>query len=252
MIDKPNPPVAADVDLRGYEFMPLYGHHLFGSDFNARVSDAGWRAAMTLWWAAWNQVPAASLPNDDVALTRLADLGRDLKAFRKIKGEALHGFTECSDGRLYHKALAVWALEAWDRRVKERQRKANWRAAKHREKDGTETGTHTGQETGQQRDVPAEGKRSEAKGSEVENRASGVTPTVTASANGSHVAAKAIGTSKAGQQWSSMAYVAATAKTLDIPRRRGESDAEFKDRVVTAVQSRQRSAEAETTKRSRH
>jgi len=29
------------------------------------------------------QVPAASLPNDDIALARLADLGREVKAWRR-------------------------------------------------------------------------------------------------------------------------------------------------------------------------
>lgn len=186
------PLTPAGCDLRGYEFMPLYGHHLFGSDFNARVSDPGWRAAVTLWWAAWNQVPAASLPNDDIALTRLADLGRDLKGFRKIKAEALSGFVECDDGRLYHVRLSAWAIEAWDRRVKERDRKASWRAGHNQSAAGTETGKsvdksgrgagqrrdaspmspsqeqstepkETGQPPGQRRDVPAEVKVSEVK-----------------------------------------------------------------------------------------
>src|SRR5690606_32878899 len=87
---RPDPPVAADVDLRGLEYMPLFGVHLFGSEFNAAATDAEWRAAITLWWAAWNQVPAGSLPKDDVALCRLADLGRDLKLWRKLKARALH------------------------------------------------------------------------------------------------------------------------------------------------------------------
>jgi uncharacterized phage protein (TIGR02220 family) len=142
------PPVGPEVDLRGYGFMPLYGHHLFGSDFNARVSDAGWRAAVTLWWAAWNQVPAGSLPGDDVALCRLADLGRDVKAFRKLKDEALHGFELYHDGRLYHGFLCGLVLEAWERRLKERDRKAKWRESRARDKDVPETGTSTGTERG--------------------------------------------------------------------------------------------------------
>lgn len=156
----PAPLVPADVDLRGYEFMPLYGVHLFGSEFNGRCSDAGWRAGVTLWWAAWNQVPAASLPSDDVALCRLADLGRDLKAWKKIKAEALHGFVLCSDGRLYHKFLAPKAIDAWERRVGERERKQKWRDKRRGhpmggdgdgdgDRDGTSllTGTGRGTET---------------------------------------------------------------------------------------------------------
>lgn len=155
----PPPLVPPDVDLTGYGWMPMHGHRLFGSEFNARCSDAEWRAGVTLWWAAWNQVPAASLPDDDVALARLADLGRDVKGWRKLRANALHGFVKCSDGRLYHKALAQFALEAWDKRVRERNRKAKWRAGRERPGDGdkngtgtrTETGTGTSPETGQGR-----------------------------------------------------------------------------------------------------
>ena len=254
----PEPLVMADVDLRGYEYMPLYGHHLFGSDFNARVSDAGWRAALTLWWAAWNQVPAASLPNDDAALARLADLGRDVKAFRKIKSEALHGFVECSDGRLYHATLAKWALEAWDRRVKERQRKANWRAARHKPGDGDETGTGRGHDTGHgvghQRDVPSEGKRSEAKRRDVENRESKETPDITARADGCHFAISypERQTQTQGQEWSDPAYVSATAQTLGLTKRTNETEADFRDRVYVGVQDRIRDGKAEAKRRASH
>jgi len=110
--------------------MPLYGTHLMGSEFNARATDTEWRAALTLWWAAWNQQPAASLPDDDVALCRFADLGRDLRAWKKIKAVALHGFTKHSDGRLYHPFLVNIAKDSWERRLKERARKAEWRKKK--------------------------------------------------------------------------------------------------------------------------
>ncbi len=64
--ERPAPLVPADVDLRGLEYMPLLGARLMASDFHARASDSEWRAALTLWWAAWQQVPAGSLPDDDV------------------------------------------------------------------------------------------------------------------------------------------------------------------------------------------
>ncbi len=126
----PAPLVPAEVDLTGYPFMPLYGHRLFGSDFNATADDTAWRAGVTLWWAAWNQRPAASLPDDDAILARLAGFGRDIKTWKRCRSVALHGFLKCSDDRLYHRALAPLAIEAWDRRVKERERKEKWREKK--------------------------------------------------------------------------------------------------------------------------
>ena len=121
----PEPFVHADVDLNGYEFMPLYGERLRTSDHNSGCSDAEFRASINIWWSAWLQVPAASLPNDDVMLCRLADLGRDLKAWKKVKGVAMRNFVLCSDGRYYHSFLAPIAMEAWAQRVKARAKGKN-------------------------------------------------------------------------------------------------------------------------------
>ena len=140
----PEPMTPADCDLRGMEWMPLYGGRLFGSDFDAHATDAEWRAALQLWWAAWNQVPAASLPDDDVALCRLAGFGRDVKAWRKVKERALYGFAKCNDGRLYHKALVGFANESWQRRLKDRERKARFRADKERREAQGGTRTERG------------------------------------------------------------------------------------------------------------
>lgn len=161
MSDLSDPPIPANVDLSGYEFMPLYGHKLFGSNFNAICNDAEWRAGVTLWWAAWNQVPAGSLPNDDAALCRLADLGKDVKGWKKIKGNALHGFVLCNDGRLYNGMLCALAAEAWERRMSERDRKRKWREKKEGHGTGQDAdvpGTKTGTGRGRDADVPAERK----------------------------------------------------------------------------------------------
>lgn len=135
MTQPPEPLVPAEVDLRGLDYMPFFGHHLLGSEFHARCSDAEWRAGVTLWWAAWNQVPAASLPDDDVALCRLADLGRDVKEWKRLRANALHGFVLCSDGRLYHRFLAGQALIAWDKRLADREAREGETDRKRRERE---------------------------------------------------------------------------------------------------------------------
>lgn len=155
----PIPPVPAEVDLRGLDYMPIFGNHLFGSDFNAGCNDTEWRAGITLWWAAWNQQPAGSLPDDDMALCRLADLGRDIRLWRKVRPKAMHGFVLCSDGRWYHKFLCKQVMVAWDKRVQERERKRKWRDKRHARNaggDGDETGTHYGTERGRDADVPSD------------------------------------------------------------------------------------------------
>lgn len=124
-METPAPLVPPDVDLRGYEFMPYYGDRLRSSDLNARATDAEYRAAHNLWWESWKQVPAASLPDDDITLCKLADLGRDLRAWNQVKARALHGFVKCSDGRWYHRVLAPLALDAWAHRMKASARGKN-------------------------------------------------------------------------------------------------------------------------------
>ena len=87
---------------------------LLDPQFNTEViNNTAWRAAITLWLKAWHQVPAGSLPDSDVKLCHLAGLGRDLKTWRKIRAEALFGFTLCSDGRLYHATLCEMAQRAF-------------------------------------------------------------------------------------------------------------------------------------------
>lgn len=116
-----------DCDLRAYPTMPLNVARLRDSGLSSHENAEVFRAAVMLWCAAWHQVPAASLPNDDRELANLAGFGRFVKEWMKIRDEALHGFTLCSDGRLYHHVVAEVALPAWETRKKylERSRKAN-------------------------------------------------------------------------------------------------------------------------------
>lgn len=130
----PAPPIPPDADLRDFPFMPLDIGRLFGSAFHARASDAEWRVGVTLWLRSYHQVPAGSLPDDDIELCRLAELGRDMRTWRKVKAMALHGWVKHADGRLYHATVAEKATEAWRRKVsqRERSRRGNARRWGHR------------------------------------------------------------------------------------------------------------------------
>jgi hypothetical protein len=116
------PLVPPEVDLRGYEYMPFYGGRLRDSGLNSRATDSEFRAAVNLWWSAWNQVPAASLPDDERELCRLADLARDLKTWAQVRDVAMRGFVKCSDGRFYHSFLAEIATKAFELRNRQRNR----------------------------------------------------------------------------------------------------------------------------------
>ncbi|ADP15383.1 DUF1376 domain-containing protein [Achromobacter xylosoxidans] len=121
-----------DCDLRDFAFMPLDVARLRDSDLAIQVCAEEFRAAVLLWCAAWHQVPAASLPDDDKALAALAGYGRVVAEWRKHREGALYGWVKCDDGRLYHPVVAEKARDAWQAKHKhahdklvDRVRKAN-------------------------------------------------------------------------------------------------------------------------------
>jgi hypothetical protein len=112
MKELPPPLVPPDADLRDFAYMPLDVVRLRDSDLAASVSGEEFRAAVLLWCASWHQIPAGSLPDDDIQLSHLAGFGRVVKEWKKVKSGALHKWTKCSDGRLYHKTVAEKVLDA--------------------------------------------------------------------------------------------------------------------------------------------
>jgi hypothetical protein len=111
--------------------MKLYGDDMLESDTWWESSHEEKVVALTSWWRSWHQVPAGSLPNDDVRLARMLGYGT-VEQFRLIRERALRGWTECSDGRLYHKVVCRIVVEAWNKKrlhawekEKDRARKRN-------------------------------------------------------------------------------------------------------------------------------
>lgn len=125
------PLTPAGCDLRNFSKMMLDINRLRGSDFDAIADDAAWRAGLNLWMSAWHQVPAASLPDDELALAKAAGLGRDVKTWRKARSAALRGWASCDDGRLYHPTLAEFALEAWISKLGQRLSSGSGNRARH-------------------------------------------------------------------------------------------------------------------------
>ncbi|MCE9618458.1 MAG: YdaU family protein [Planctomycetes bacterium] len=116
----PSPLTTCNCDLRDFPHTPIFRARLFGSSFHAKSSDSEWRAGVTLWLRSWDQVPAGSLPSDEVELCRLAELGRDLKAWRKVAKNALRGWNQSNDGRLYHATVAEGVNTAYQAKQAQR------------------------------------------------------------------------------------------------------------------------------------
>lgn len=139
--------------MRGLEWMPLFGDRLFTSETWLDAGPEARCAAIALWWAAWKQKPAGSLADSDRVLAQLAGYGMGIKQWLAVREGALRGFVKCSDGRLYHPVVCELALDAWERRKRDRARKVKWRGQATQSIDGqnedvprTETGTELGQD----------------------------------------------------------------------------------------------------------
>lgn len=119
---QPAPLTPPDADLQDFPFMPLHVARLRDSDLAAEGDPEGCWYAVLLWAAAWHQLPAGSLPDNDAVLTKLCGLGRDLRTFRKHRRDALRGFVTCDDGRLYHPVIAEQVISGWDGKLRQRYR----------------------------------------------------------------------------------------------------------------------------------
>lgn len=132
----PSPMTSPDCDCRGLPFMPLEVTRLRDSDLVMLSSGDEFKAAVLLWSAAWLQVPAASLPDDDRILAKLSTY--PLAEWSTLREQALRGWVKCSDGRLYHSVIADLASSAFLKR-KGQAGKANSRWAKERARKAAES-----------------------------------------------------------------------------------------------------------------
>lgn len=129
MSDCPAPLTPAGCTLQDFPHTPLFRARLFGSSFHAQATDGEWRAGVTLWLKSWDQVPAGSLPDNDIELCRLAELARDTKTWKKLKAGALRGWVLCGDGRLYHPVVAEGVNNATEKKAAQRAKTAKARLA---------------------------------------------------------------------------------------------------------------------------
>ena len=128
------PLTPSDADLQDFPFMPLHVARLRDSDLAAEEHPEACWYAVLLWAASWHQLPAGSLPNNDMVLARLANLGRDQRTWKKHREAALRGFVTCSDGRLYHPVVAEQVISAWDQKLRQRHRTLCATIRKHNER----------------------------------------------------------------------------------------------------------------------
>jgi len=107
--DRPEPPIPDACDLREHAEVPLDVSWFQQVFLPLHTLSGTVPSAVRLWLAAWQQVPAGSLPNDDRLLCALSG-GHRLSRFQKDKEALLQGWVLCSDDRWYHPVLAEQVL----------------------------------------------------------------------------------------------------------------------------------------------
>lgn len=139
-VESPAPLTPPGCDLTDYKFMPLEVGRLRRSKawLLAKKNPALGFYMLNLWAAAWHEVPAGSLEDDDDVLADCAMC--DSRKWLAVREQAMRGWTKCSDGRLYHPVVAEKVLDALDGKHTQRQRTANARAARLAARQGTSQG----------------------------------------------------------------------------------------------------------------
>lgn len=136
----PEPLTPLDCNLQDFQFMPLDVLRLRDSELASNETPESCWAAVLLWCAAWHQVPAGSIPNDEQWIAKQAGYarrGRIDKEWNDVRPGALRGWVECSDGRLYHPVVAEKARDAWQSKLEQRWRSECGRVKKHNQRHGT-------------------------------------------------------------------------------------------------------------------
>lgn len=122
--------VPVEVDLRDFSWMPIEIHRLRRSKawlLCKRRPELAFYL-INLWTAAWHEVPAASLEDDDDVLADLAMC--EPSKWPKLREQVLRGWVKAEDGRLYHPVVAELARNAWAQRLAQRQRTEAARTAR--------------------------------------------------------------------------------------------------------------------------
>lgn len=133
----PAPPYPAETRAKGWRF-ELDLERIEQSDTWA-LAPADLRPWLLMLWAtAWKQVPCGSLPDDDQLVA--VRIGMKPSQFAKTRGILMRGWWKADDGRLYHDTVAARVLDMLGAKVKERQRKADYRKRKEAEEAAGRSG----------------------------------------------------------------------------------------------------------------
>jgi len=111
------------MDLRSYP-MILLDRGLLQRPAFATLSPQAHMAQISLVFAAWEEVPACSVPQHPATLAMLAGLGRDATAWSKVSDEVLGHWVLAEDDRWYFPPMFAAAYAAFTRSQDKRSAQA--------------------------------------------------------------------------------------------------------------------------------
>lgn len=140
----PEPLVSIEADLSDFKFIPLEIARLRRSKawlICKRHPELAFYM-INLWTAAWHELPAASLEDDNDTLADAAMC--DPRRWLKVRAQVLRNWVKCSNHRLYHPVVAEKANEAWISKLGRRQQTEAARIAREqRRQKSTDGATET-------------------------------------------------------------------------------------------------------------
>lgn len=122
MITIAEPLLPREIDLKGFDFMPLYVERLLASRtwIRARQCPALGFYLVNLWAASWRECPPGSLDHDDLTLAEAARCEGD--QWLKMRNEILATWAMCpATGRIYHPVVCELAIAAFRERLNYRK-----------------------------------------------------------------------------------------------------------------------------------
>jgi len=154
---------AGQIDLRDFPFMPLYVDQLLTSDTWIEAADDPriGHAAMSLYCAAWHQVPAGTLPDNDKVLYRLS-MCPTPEEWQRVREIVLRPWKRRGDGRLHHPVVCEMAQASWAQKQKHRQQtRAATAARQSRRQEATDAVSASIRDRNDVRDDTGNGQRSD-------------------------------------------------------------------------------------------
>jgi hypothetical protein len=127
----PEPLTPKGCDLTGSEFTAVDHNWLLNSSFQAESTGDEYKAGLTLLIRSHQQIPAASVPNNDRVLASWCQVS--LREWQSMKARVLAGldFVLCSDDRYYCSRAAAFARSQWVARLESRLKSARANEKQH-------------------------------------------------------------------------------------------------------------------------